>query len=552
MLASCESPSTSRPHHRSITMQMKAHKYNPRCITCNIFSLTMFSLWLVAFLDSVHSFTSSSLPLIRNQRQVIQPIILHPSTSHNRSRNSILLAAPPAVIPTLDGWEPSEKGGVRGTVTNHPDPNILDGDYITTSPLKTREELQMGLIVTTASGSQYRLGTSAAKSFLGLKKKAVNSNNYVQVFEDYGLTGMTIGNGKYLLGSTPRKSTSGKSTLWPAYKNMNPNMVTSLQSSSSSSSSRSPSSQELGKKIQPTGNLLCVKISPYYDILLREEENYNRITKKPLFRGRFVDKIDFLPSIDNYDISSPLGIRSRKMSLPELESDLCGLILEAGWIDVKTYLRRNSKPASGFSPLSFFSLIRNKNTDGQGLPKRALRDAAAAAAECIQALHISGLVWTDCKTENFVLVKQDEKEEMGQVKGIDLESAVKCKSPPTDFSPEACPPEFAAAFVSGKALTFQVDYNYDIWSFGMLLYEMATGRCYYGKKTPTQMTQFLAQLSREDKKKKDWMDLSLIQDGNLKDLIAQCTLLDPVKRPNITQILLHPYFLTSGVGPFGF
>ena len=128
--------------------------------------------------------------------------------------------------------------------------------------------------------------------------------------------------------------------------------------------------------------MLCVKISPYYDILLREEENYNRVTKKPLFKGRFVDKLDFLPTIDLYDASSSLGLRSRKMGLPELESDLCGLILEAGWIDVKNYLRRNGKSTNNsFSPLSFFSLIRNKNKDGQGLPKRPLRDAAAAAAQ---------------------------------------------------------------------------------------------------------------------------------------------------------------------------
>jgi serine/threonine protein kinase len=41
-------------------------------------------------------------------------------------------------------------------------------------------------------------------------------------------------------------------------------------------------------------------------------------------------------------------------------------------------------------------------------------------------------------------------------------------------------------------------------------------------------------------------------DKNLKDLVQRCLNVDPVRRPNILQILLHPYFLTTGIGPISF
>jgi len=534
----------------------------------------------------IRTYWNTCLFLICISHFFVHSFVIPSSSIQRVSSSSFILSA---VIPTLDEWEITKQGGIRGIVTNHPDSNILDGECIATSPLKSREQLKPGIIVTTQSGSQYKLGTlpssslteatplkevnrfanplqalfpnsfknssGGSKSLNTPKPQTVsntantNNNNNPPLsstpaqWEKYGLSGITIGNGRYLLGSTPKKSTSGKSTLWPAYRNVNPSFIPTL------------TSMDLNNKIQPTGNALCVKISPYYDILQREDENYNRVMKKSFFQGRFVQKFDFLPSIQVYD-ASPSSSR-KKTFLPELNSDLCGLVMEAGWIDLKSFLQRNNKSSTTTSPLSFFSSIQNKNKNmisGQGLPRRALRNAAMAAAQCLQALHGSGLVWTDLKTENFVLIKQDGegKEDMGQVKGIDLESAVNRGSSPTDFSPEACPPEFASAFITGKALTFQVDYSYDIWSYGMLLYELSTGQGYFGTKSPTQMTKFLAQLSQEKDRGSSWMDLSLIQDEKLKDLIGQCVALDPSRRPSNLKIRLHPYFLTTGVGPYSF
>jgi serine/threonine protein kinase len=143
------------------------------------------------------------------------------------------------------------------------------------------------------------------------------------------------------------------------------------------------------------------------------------------------------------------------------------------------------------------------------------------------------------KTENFVVL------EGGSVRGIDLESAMPVKDNPVDYSPEATPPEFAEAFLDGDGPYFTLEYNYDVWSLGMMLYELATGRGYFDGKAPIAITRLLKarpaiDLSRED------------MDKNLKDLVQRCLNVDPVRRPNILQILLHPYFLTTGIGPISF
>jgi serine/threonine protein kinase len=142
------------------------------------------------------------------------------------------------------------------------------------------------------------------------------------------------------------------------------------------------------------------------------------------------------------------------------------------------------------------------------------------------------------KTENFIVTKD------GQVKGIDLESAIPVQDNPVDYSPEATPPEFARAFLSGDGPFFVLQYNYDVWSFGMLLYELSTGKGYFDGMTPMQITKML-QGGPE-------IDLSDVEDDNLRNLIAKCLRLDPKRRPNIVKILLQPYFLISGFGPLSF
>jgi len=251
----------------------------------------------------------------------------------------------------------------------------------------------------------------------------------------------------------------------------------------------------------PEGEAVTVKISANWEALEREASNYNRITKGGFTRGQFVFLYDYWPT------ASVITKKFQKDA---------AIVVERGSVDLKKYIAINGR-----------------------LEGKELRDAAAAAAQCIQAVHDSGLVWTDLKTENFV-VTQD-----GQVKGIDLESAMPKRDNPVDYSPEATPPEFAKSFLQGDGPYFVLQPNYDMWSFGMLLYELSTGSGFWDGKTPVQITKALRDMS-ENVNLDDIEDI----DPKLKDLISQCLDLNPRKRPNIVRVLLHPYFISTGIGPF--
>jgi len=120
------------------------------------------------------------------------------------------------------------------------------------------------------------------------------------------------------------------------------------------------------------------------------------------------------------------------------------------------------------------------------------------------------------------------------------------KDNPVDYSPEATPPEFAKAFLAGDGPYFVLEYNYDMWSYGMLLFELATGKGYFDGKSPVQITRAL----NADDIEIDISDADI--DPKLRDLIKSCLQVNPKSRPSIVQVLLHPYFLTTGIGPFSF
>jgi len=419
-----------------------------------------------------------------------------------RRSNSAGLSLRMAQVPLVDDWTITFRGGISGTVSNHPDPDIDDGDGITTSTLDTEKaNCKQGVTVVTTSGSKYRLGIPKGKSKGGnkaaspTKEKAKSAPfNFLNKKDalNVKVSGKTLGDGKYVLVGKAKKSTSGKSQIWTAYRSSDP-------------MSSSP---------EPIGRPLIAKISSNLDSLSREDANYSKAISG-IFKGCFVEKIDYLPNAG-----------------PDFEEQ-GALVIEQGAMDLKEML----------------AILG----DGVGLEGRGMRDAAVNVAQCIQAFHSSKLVWTDVKSENFVLVlgeagkdgTDSESEGLPGVKAIDLESACPYKKNPIDFSPEACPPEFAKEFVKGDGEYFILDYNYDIWSFGMLMYELSTGGSYFEGKTPAEITGLLTSDNFE-------VDVSAIKDKLLRELVKSCLDTRPKKRPNINKVILHPYFITTGIGVFGF
>ena len=100
---------------------------------------------------------SSSTMHPLNFMKDIQNSVSSYSTNNSQKSQTQLNAAP---IPTLDNWTISKNGEAIGRVSNHPSPNIIDGEMVTTSKLRNVNKIQAkeGSTVTTASGSKYKLG----------------------------------------------------------------------------------------------------------------------------------------------------------------------------------------------------------------------------------------------------------------------------------------------------------------------------------------------------------------------------------------------------------
>jgi serine/threonine protein kinase len=263
------------------------------------------------------------------------------------------------------------------------------------------------------------------------------------------------------------------------------------------------------------GNQLIIKISADCEAISRENTNYDRVSFGP-FSGPFVKKFEYLPELN----PEPPNVAF---------DNKCAVVMEAGQKDLADILAERK---------------------GRGLEGRALRDAAAATAQCIRTIHSSGLVWSDVKARNFVVLGDEIGDDgsLPGVKGIDVESCEPTRSAPNRYTAAACAPEYAVALQSGTGPDFVLDYSYDIFGYGLLLFELATGKGFFAAMGMRGESRILSSLAVDDFE----ADVSDIDDDKLRDLIEQCLRADPRKRPSIVQILLHPYFVTTGVGPFGF
>ena len=426
-------------------------------------------------------------------------------------------------IPVVDQWRVLKNGAVVGVVKNHP--TIRDGDTITTSPLKAPASATARGLVETRSGSKYRLGTP--KNFpnqqAGQQRPPEVAKQAASVKE--AVRKPSRNKTPARAASKPEKSPTTPPVPKPATQNtvdlrekrkrakvsfdltgvtVGDYLLAGKVARSTSGKSKLWCCYKGDDNAIPVGQALMIKVSPNLEALERESKNYERVTSG-LTRGQFVDFIEYLPQAGKEKDFAKQG----------------AIVLEKGDLDLKAYIANNG-PLNG----------------------RMLRNTAVAAVQCLQAVHSCSLVWTDLKTENFV-VKMGNDQKSFDVKGIDLESAMPYQDNPVDYSPEACPPEFADAFLAGEGPYFLLDYSYDVWSLGMMLYEISTGRSAFEGKSPSQITKILKSPGYE-------VDVSAVPDQKLRDLIASCLKTEPKDRLSIPQVLLHPYFLTTGLGPFSF
>lgn len=416
---------------------------------------------------------------ITDHTTAFTPFAVKGSALTNSRMSSTLMMAGP---PILNDWQVLKNGSVEGTVKNHP--VIDDGDTITTSPVTDPDNAKANAIVVTVSGSKYKLGKPAKGNKPPLSASlppAPASPNNAQAAR--------LARAKYNLNGQ---------VIGNAY------LLSGKPLRSTSGKSTIWTAYLMDGEGMPKGNPLIIKVSSNIIAIQREADNYKRVTSG-LTKGQFVKCYDF------YAI--PPGPKK-----PAVEQ--CALVMDKGDADLKAYLNKNG-PLTG----------------------RQLREAAVAAIQCLRAVHSANLVWTDLKTENFVVLTTSNNGIA--FRGIDLESAMPVLDNPVDYSPEACPPEFADALLEGMGPYFILEYSYDIWSLGMMLFELSTGRPVFDGINPDKVTKML--------KSPDYqVDVTAVPDDKLRELVKSCLQTDPRRRPSLTQILLHPYFLTTGFGTISF
>eukprot|EP00667_Euglena_gracilis_P009780 EG_transcript_9949 len=142
------------------------------------------------------------------------------------------------------------------------------------------------------------------------------------------------------------------------------------------------------------------------------------------------------------------------------------------------------------------------------LPVREVRRLGRQALEAIARLHAAGLVWCDCKPENFVFVN-------GRLKAIDFETVSREGADVFGYSPETAPPEIARR-KSNPALddTFPARKSFDMWSLGMLLLHLSLGTSYWGRYGPQAI---FGEMRRPDFA----VDLSRVHDPLLRGLLRR-------------------------------
>ena len=164
------------------------------------------------------------------------------------------------------------------------------------------------------------------------------------------------------------------------------------------------------------------------------------------------------------------------------------------------------------------------------LPLEETLPIAKQIAEALEYAHEKGIIHRDLKPANIKLTKD------GAAKVLDfgLAKALSEDSAPQDISssPTLSMAATKAGIILGTAAYMSpeqargkaVDRRADIWSFGVVLYEMLAGKQLYGGETASD--SMAAVITREP----DWNDLPASTPRRIRELLRRCLAKDPRKR----------------------
>ena len=237
-----------------------------------------------------------------------------------------------------------------------------------------------------------------------------------------------------------------------------------------------------------------------------------------------------------YEILSPLGAggmgevyRARDT---KLNRDVAIKVLPAGLANDADYLARFQREAQALAALhhpniaTIFGLEQNaivmELVEGQNpkgpLPLNEALNVARQIAEALEAAHDKGIIHRDLKPGNIIVTPD------GVVKVLDFglaKTAEKSAGPTTADSPTLTMRATVAGLILGtagymspeQAAGKPVDRRADIWSFGVVLHELLTGKRLFHGET---VSHTLAHVLTTD------IDLTKIPAGPIRELVKRC------------------------------
>jgi len=229
-----------------------------------------------------------------------------------------------------------------------------------------------------------------------------------------------------------------------------------------------------------------------------------------------------------------------KLKREQLLNEIRGLVSAAGCPYLVQWYAGfvNKRTSSVHVALEFMDLGSladlKKRTGGVGVPPPYLSSIAQQVMLGLAHLHGNRLLHRDIKPENILHNTQGEVKltDFGIAKDLDATVAMAGTfvGTVTYMSPERC---------WGNAY----DLASDIWSVGMVFYELATGRYPFA-----DISTFPVLFEHLCEKPEPRLDVGGQFPITLCDFVAQCLTRDPPSRPD-TQTLLHHAFVNEGVPP---